>query len=148
MRGVSATGPAGRSLNHSDSQGGYLTSPGFNFLSCKMGLTKGSTWRRNWQPTPGLSPGESQGRGSLVGCPLCGVAQSRTRLKRLGSSTGPTSFRSRVHSTQLVIVALHMKAQCLVWSKTSGKVRDCYHVHYHLFYYHLGFPSIKSTEYL
>ena len=27
-------------------------------------------WRRKWQPTPVLLPGESQGRGSLVGCCL------------------------------------------------------------------------------
>ena len=42
-------------------------------------------WRRKWQPTPVFLPGESQGRGSLVGCRL-GVAQSRTRLKWLSSS--------------------------------------------------------------
>ena len=29
-------------------------------------------WRRKWQPTPVFLPGESQGRGSLVGCPLWG----------------------------------------------------------------------------
>ena len=29
-------------------------------------------WRRKWQPTPVFSPGESQGRGSLVGCHLWG----------------------------------------------------------------------------
>ena len=40
-------------------------------------------WRRKWQPTPVFLPGESQGRGSLVGCRL----QSRTRLKRLSSSS-------------------------------------------------------------
>ena len=28
--------------------------------------------RRKWQPTPVFLPGESQGRGSLVGCRLCG----------------------------------------------------------------------------
>ena len=27
-------------------------------------------WRRKWQPTPVILPGESQGRGSLVGCRL------------------------------------------------------------------------------
>ena len=43
-------------------------------------------WRRKWQPTPVFLPGESQGRGSLVGCRLW-VAQSRTRLKRLSSSS-------------------------------------------------------------
>ena len=29
-------------------------------------------WRRKWQPTPVFLPGESQGRQSLVGCPLRG----------------------------------------------------------------------------
>ena len=29
-------------------------------------------WRRKWQPTPVFLPGESQGRGSLVGCWLWG----------------------------------------------------------------------------
>ena len=43
-------------------------------------------WRRKWQPTPVFLPGESQGWGSLVGC-RHGVAQSRTRLKRLSSSS-------------------------------------------------------------
>ena len=28
--------------------------------------------RRKWQPTPVFLPGESQGRGSLVGCRLWG----------------------------------------------------------------------------
>ena len=35
-------------------------------------------WRRKWQPTPVLLPGESQGRGSLVGCPLWGRTESDT----------------------------------------------------------------------
>ena len=34
-------------------------------------------WRRKWQPTPVFLPGESQGRGSLVGCRLWG--QHRVR---------------------------------------------------------------------
>ena len=29
-------------------------------------------WRRKWQPAPVFLPGESQGRGSLVGCHLWG----------------------------------------------------------------------------
>ena len=43
-------------------------------------------WRRKWQSTPVFLPGESQGRGSLVGCGLW-LAQSRTRLKWLSSSS-------------------------------------------------------------
>ena len=33
-------------------------------------------WRRKWKPTPVFLPGESQGRGSLVGCHLWGRTQS------------------------------------------------------------------------
>ena len=33
-------------------------------------------WRRKWQPTPMFLPGESQGRGSLVGCCLWGRTES------------------------------------------------------------------------
>ena len=35
-------------------------------------------WRRKWQPTPVFLPGESQGRGSLVGCCLWGRMESDT----------------------------------------------------------------------
>ena len=37
-----------------------------------------SHWRRKWQPTPVFLPGESQGRGSLVGCGLWGHTESDT----------------------------------------------------------------------
>ena len=43
-------------------------------------------WRRQWQPTPVLLPGESQGRGAWWAA-VCGVAQSQTRLKWLSSSS-------------------------------------------------------------
>ena len=35
-------------------------------------------WRRKWQPTPVFLPGESQGRGSLVGYRLWGHTESDT----------------------------------------------------------------------
>ena len=35
-------------------------------------------WRRKWQPTPVFLPGESQGRRSLVGCPLWRCTESDT----------------------------------------------------------------------
>ena len=35
-------------------------------------------WRRKWQPTPVFLPGESQGRGSLVGCHLWDLTESDT----------------------------------------------------------------------
>ena len=44
-------------------------------------------WRRKWQPTPVFLPGESQGRGSLVGCRLWG----RTELDKAGKGQSGTS---------------------------------------------------------
>ena len=35
-------------------------------------------WRRKWQPIPVFLPGESQGRGSLVGCRLWGRTELDT----------------------------------------------------------------------
>ena len=35
-------------------------------------------WRRKWQPTPVFLPGESQGRGSPVGCHLWGPTELDT----------------------------------------------------------------------
>ena len=35
-------------------------------------------WRRKWQSTPVFLPGESQRRGSLVGCRLWGRTESDT----------------------------------------------------------------------
>ena len=35
-------------------------------------------WRRKWQPTPVFLPGESQGRGRMVGCRLWGRTESDT----------------------------------------------------------------------
>ena len=35
-------------------------------------------WRRKWQPAPMFLPGESQGRGSLVGCRLWGRTELDT----------------------------------------------------------------------
>ena len=43
-------------------------------------------WRRKWQPTPVFLPGESQGWETWWAATY-GVAQSRTRLKRLSSSS-------------------------------------------------------------
>ena len=49
-------------------------------------------WRRKWQPTLVLLPGESQGRGAWWTA-VYGVAQSRTRLKRLCSSSNSILFK-------------------------------------------------------
>ena len=43
-------------------------------------------WRRKWQPTPVFLPRESQGQGAWWAA-IYAVAQSRTQLKRLSSSS-------------------------------------------------------------
>ena len=48
-------------------------------------------WRRKWQPTLVFLPGESQGRGAWWAA-VYGIAQSRTRLKRLSSSSSSSSL--------------------------------------------------------
>ena len=46
-----------------------------------------SFWRRKWQPTPVFLPGESHGRGSLVGCHLWGrTGSDTTEVTRSSSS--------------------------------------------------------------
>ena len=41
-------------------------------LHFQFSLSTFMHWRRKWQPIPVFLPGESQGRGSLVGCHLWG----------------------------------------------------------------------------
>jgi len=71
-------------------------------LSCS--LFTFTHWRRKWQPTPVFLPGESQGRGSLVGFCLWGRTQSRTRMKRPSSSSSRTlNFTQSMPGASLVI---------------------------------------------
>ena len=55
-------------------------------------------WRKKWQPTPVFLPGESQGRGAWWAA-VYGVAQSRTRLKQLSSSSSSSWFKSENFQT-------------------------------------------------
>ena len=45
---------------------------------CLLRFSAHFSWRRKWQPTRVFLPGESQGRGSLVGCRLWGCTESDT----------------------------------------------------------------------
>ena len=55
-------------------------------------------WRKKWQPTPVFLPGESQGRGSLVGCHLWGRTQSDG--KQLSSSSSKSVCLLKRNVTQ------------------------------------------------
>ena len=43
-------------------------------------------WKRKWQPTPVFLPGESQGRGSLVGCRLRGCTRVGHKWSELAAA--------------------------------------------------------------
>ena len=47
-------------------------------------------WRRKWQPTPVVLPGEFQGRGSLVGCRLRGCTVGHDKQRSSSSSSSYT----------------------------------------------------------
>ena len=57
---------------------GGLQSMGSLRVGLSLSLFTFMHWRRQWQPTPVFLPGESQGRGSLVGCHLWGRTESDT----------------------------------------------------------------------
>ena len=78
-------------------------------------------WRRKWQPTPVFLPGESQGRGSPVGCRLWGRTELDTtkatqqqqqqhpimkRTSFLGVSSQRSCGSSQNHSTSASSVLL------------------------------------------
>ena len=76
-------------------------------------------WRRKRQHTPVSLPGESQGWGSWWAA-FSGVAQSRTRLKRLSSSSrfiGNYCCR-RVFPEECVCV------HCFYWIRTYDLTKD------------------------
>ena len=56
----------------------FTTEPSGTFLQTFKILHLLTSWKRKWQPTPVFLPGESQGRGSLVGCHLWGRTESDT----------------------------------------------------------------------
>ena len=59
-------------------------------------------WRRKWQPTPVFLPGESQGRVAWWAA-VYGVTQSRTRLKRLSSSSSIVFLPGKPHGQRSLV---------------------------------------------
>ena len=55
-----------------------MGSLGLDTTSLSLSLFTFMHWRRRWQPTPVFLPGESQGRGSLVGSHLWDRIESDT----------------------------------------------------------------------
>ena len=69
-------------------------------------------WRRKWQATPVFLPGESQGRGCLVGCHLRGRTELDTtevtqqQQQQQQQSTAAHSYNSLVEAYLFVLYSL------------------------------------------
>ena len=77
-------------------------------------------WRRKWQPTPVFLPGESRDWGAWWAA-VCGVAQSRTRLKWLSSSSSrdiivsPRDIEANKHGRKELNPHQHIDWPTLMW---------------------------------
>ena len=72
-------------------------------------------WRRKWQPTPVLLPGESQVWGSLVGCRLRGRTGSDTTERLSVRSSSAACYSTSVSSS-----AKGDRAHCLGVLQSRG----------------------------
>ena len=99
-----------------------------NFSSIRAGYTSlggCNTWRRTWQPTPVLLPGESHGRKRLVGYSPRDRKESNT-TERLTQHT--TLWMLVAEGTVEIIYSNHifqrnlfkLRVKCLIWSSKGS----------------------------
>ena len=79
-------------------------------------------WRRKWQPTPVFLPGESQGRGSLVGCRLwgCRVGHDWSDLAAAAASWGrgfsfPKHLEQFLHNINVMQQNIQLEMKLFEW---------------------------------
>ena len=80
-------------------------------------------WRRKWQPTPVFLPGESQGQGAWWAA-VYGVAQSRTQLKWLSSSSIKTEQPKEKIASPFVTTMNSILSDSHTLSRNDGQVRS------------------------
>ena len=86
-------------------------------------------WRRKWQPTPVFLPGESQGRGSLVGCCLWGgtvghdwsdlAAAAADNSEALACCSPGVTMNQTWLSNWTTSSKLYWCSMCFIWTWTS-----------------------------
>ena len=100
-------------------------------------------WRRQWQPTPVFLPGESQGRGSLVGCRLWGRTESDTTEVTQQQQQQQCTYQSQ--SSNLFLCPL---SSLVTVSLFSTSVTLCFIFFYFIFKLYiivLVLPNIKMN---
>ena len=95
---------------------------GSDTTATSLSLVTFMHWRRKWQPTPVFLPENPRDRGAWWAA-VYGVAQSRTRLKRLSSSSSFLEF------------PLHLPAQLLLTLQQS----------FHVSSFHFSPPKWNSS---
>ena len=66
-------------------------------------------WRRKWQPTPVILPGESQELGSLVGCRLWGHTESdTTEATQQQQHISVSCFKQMMSNTRSTLSIQHL----------------------------------------
>ena len=93
-------------------------------------------WRRKWQPTPVFLPGESQGRGSLVGCRLgshrvghdwSDAAAAAVAAAAVAAATYlHQSFRSTVAYSLLILLPFIDPHSPYNFTPCFNSMRSCY----------------------
>ena len=86
-------------------------------LASSLSLFTFMHWKRKWQPTPVFLPGESQGRGSLVGCRLWGRTESHM-TKQLSSSSSRGELDGQ--STRVLFNLYYSKKSKMVNQESEG----------------------------
>ena len=81
-------------------------------------------WRRKWQCTPVFLPGESQGRGSLVGCRLWGLTESETTEVTQQLSTLENKFSVVLYNCQFPLSQVFLS--CALLALWAGLLFYCY----------------------
>ena len=93
-------------------------------------------WRRKWQSTPVLLPGESQGQGSLVGCRLWGRTESDT-TQRLHFQLFTSAHWRRKWQSSPVLLPGESQGQrslvgCSPWGREELNTTERLHFHFSL----------------
>ena len=100
-------------------------------------------WRRKWQPTPVFLPGESR-EGGAWWAAIYGVAQSRTRLKRLSSSSSNLKTSLLILRVTIFMAIWRNKIKCA--GKVKWKAKQCYTNKSTVFKENTFFLPFKSRE--
>ena len=111
---------------------------GHDWAMTSLSLFTFMHWRRKWQPTPVFLPGESQGRGSLVGCCLWGHTESDTTEATLQQQQQQESVEEEKKTPKFWPEQLGRWCHLLRWGRL-GRCESKFH------FEHVKYDRYRST---